>query len=466
MITIMLWFWLVGFWVSVVPVKTTETTGQPSLTVTSLNSDNIFWIGPSHANPQNILRVEVVVPPPLVNHIHICVHHNTHSDLCALPENFHYPLHLLSKEGFGTFVLQVSIKSLLHDRQKVALTQSITLHVADARYLYPDPRATSTGLALQYPTNNSKSSTGILRIEPTITHGWPIYGSICIYIKRSDDGDAAFHQICTTSSMRQFNTEPLDHGSYLLYVAVLDQRGQLLKATTPIHVTVLNAKQVTEDYHIWYHSQLGMPGQPHPRWLGVPVQKSLNDLWVFQEIMYEYKPALYIEFGTLNGGSALYMSHVLSLVHAGAGTDYQILTVDIDASKIHATVLHDPRIEIFTASSISLATEEQIQRSIQAARPSSIMVSLDSQHDMRHVLQEMMVVSKYLQRGDYLIVEDTQHNGHPIAFSDDNGDGTTDGPYEAVVEFDRLHPGFFKHDLEREDRFGWTWNPHGYLVKT
>ena len=60
-----------------------------------------------------------------------------------------------------------------------------------------------------------------------------------------------------------------------------------------------------------------------------------------------------------------------------------------------------------------------------------------------------------------LFKEDTHHHFHPLPFSDDNGPG----PFEAVEEFDRLYPNEYVHDTERETRFGFTWNPRGYLIK-
>ena len=36
---------------------------------------------------------------------------------------------------------------------------------------------------------------------------------------------------------------------------------------------------------------------------------------------------------------------------------------------------------------------------------------------------------------------------------------------EAVEEFDRLNPNVFWHDTKRETKFGFTWNPNGFLIK-
>lgn len=63
-------------------------------------------------------------------------------------------------------------------------------------------------------------------------------------------------------------------------------------------------------------------------WMGATVKKCPLDLWIYQEIIYETKPDIIIEGGTLHGGSALYLANVCDLIGNG-----QILTIDIVASK-------------------------------------------------------------------------------------------------------------------------------------
>ena len=44
-------------------------------------------------------------------------------------------------------------------------------------------------------------------------------------------------------------------------------------------------------------------------WMGTPVMKVPLDLWIYQEILYELKPAVIVEAGTNRGGSALFSGH-------------------------------------------------------------------------------------------------------------------------------------------------------------
>jgi cephalosporin hydroxylase len=83
------------------------------------------------------------------------------------------------------------------------------------------------------------------------------------------------------------------------------------------------------------------------------------------------------------------------------------------------------------------------------------MVVLDSDHHKDHVLEELRLYSPLVSVGQYLIVEDTHFNGHPILKN------FGPGPWEAVEEFLRERPDFAV-DSSRE-KYGMTFNPHGYL---
>ena len=83
------------------------------------------------------------------------------------------------------------------------------------------------------------------------------------------------------------------------------------------------------------------------------------------------------------------------------------------------------------------------------------MVVLDSDHSQAHVAAELEAYRSFVAPGCYLVVEDTNINGHPVAA--DFGPG----PMEAVEAFLPRAPEF-EVDRSRE-RFLLTLNPGGYL---
>ncbi|MET2789164.1 CmcI family methyltransferase, partial [Mycobacterium tuberculosis] len=100
----------------------------------------------------------------------------------------------------------------------------------------------------------------------------------------------------------------------------------------------------------------------------------------------------------------------------------------------------------------------QIQR-LKNEYPGKIFAILDSDHSMNHVLAEMKLLRPLLSAGDYLVVEDSNINGHPVL------PGFGPGPYEAIEAYEDEFPNDYKHDAERENKFGWTSAPNGFLIR-
>ncbi len=91
--------------------------------------------------------------------------------------------------------------------------------------------------------------------------------------------------------------------------------------------------------------------------------------------------------------------------------------------------------------------------------PGPVFAILDSDHHMDHVLAEMKILRNVLEHGDYVVVEDSNTNGHPI--DTDFGDG----PMEAILEYEKEFPDDYIHDTQRENKFGFTFAPHGFLIR-
>jgi cephalosporin hydroxylase len=83
---------------------------------------------------------------------------------------------------------------------------------------------------------------------------------------------------------------------------------------------------------------------------------------------------------------------------------------------------------------------------------------LDSDHRAAHVYDELIAYSPLVQIGDYLIVEDTNVNGHPTY--PDFGPG----PMEALDRFLSENDEFIID--QRCERFLMTLYPRGYLRRS
>jgi cephalosporin hydroxylase len=199
-------------------------------------------------------------------------------------------------------------------------------------------------------------------------------------------------------------------------------------------------------FHILYYD-CGERTWQNTFWLGVPALKCPLDLWTYQEIIYETRPDIIVECGTANGGGALFLASICDLVRNG-----RVITVDTKESNVRPR--HE-RITYLTGSTVDEETVGRIRRTITGA--DKVMVILDSDHTKDHVRKELRLYSDLVTVGNYLIVEDTNINGHPVLKS------FGPGPMEAVQEFLAENEDFII-DKSRE-KFFMTFNPEGYLKR-
>jgi cephalosporin hydroxylase len=154
-------------------------------------------------------------------------------------------------------------------------------------------------------------------------------------------------------------------------------------------------------------------------WLGVPCKKYPTDLWIYQEIIFENKPDVIIETGTLCGGSALYLASLLDLIGHG-----RVISIDLEFRE--GRPCHN-RVNYITGSSTSSSVLAQLEPLLRNS--GSRMVILDSDHRQAHVEEELRIYSQFVTPGQYLIVEDSAINGHPVFAK------FGPGPFEAIATF-------------------------------
>jgi cephalosporin hydroxylase len=206
--------------------------------------------------------------------------------------------------------------------------------------------------------------------------------------------------------------------------------------------------QLVDRFHDLYYRRWWVRGGDtlNLSWLGHEICKCPLDLWIYQELIVRTRPDLVFETGTLHGGSALFMATVMDMIGHG-----RVITIDkaLEAGRpVH------PRISYWLGSSVD---EAVVAEASTAAVGKRAMVVLDSDHSAAHVFQEIMSYSPLVHVGDYLVVEDTNVNGHPTY--PDFGPG----PMEAVGKFLSQNDEFVIDG--RCERFLLTMNPRGYLKR-
>ena len=208
---------------------------------------------------------------------------------------------------------------------------------------------------------------------------------------------------------------------------------------------------VREFHRLFYerglHANYGRGLHAETRYHGIEAHKCPFDLWIFQEILFDVRPQLVIELGTYLGGTTLFLAHQLDALGSGQ-------VVSIDCRELPRPSHERIRYLLgqTTASDVVAAVAE-----IAHNTPGPVLVIHDADHRYSQVLQDLEAYALLVTPGSYLIVEDTNVNGHPVL---------TDwgpGPWEAIDQFLKNHSEF-ERDPSRE-KFLMTYNPGGYLKR-
>lgn len=203
---------------------------------------------------------------------------------------------------------------------------------------------------------------------------------------------------------------------------------------------------VKQFHRLYYHSYERT--WKDTRYRGVTIWKCPLDLWLYQELLHAIRPRLIVETGTAFGGSASFLGDLCDTL----GLDAQITTIDVQPQPDRP---QHPRVTYVTASSTDPDVVQQVYASAPAGEPT--LVILDSDHSRDHVLAELRAYADLVTVGSYVVVEDTNVNGHP-AFPEFGP-----GPMEAVDAFLAEDDRFVVD--EGLEKFFMTFNPRGYLKK-
>jgi cephalosporin hydroxylase len=179
--------------------------------------------------------------------------------------------------------------------------------------------------------------------------------------------------------------------------------------------------------------------------MGTDVLKCPLDLWVYQELLHELRPDWIVETGTAYGGSAAYLASLCDLLGKG-----RVLTID---PVVRSERPEHPRISYLRARSTDAEALAVVECAVAGA--GCVLVVLDSDHSRDNVLAELRAYHRFVTTGSYLVVEDGNVGGHPVAR--EFGPGPSEAIRDFLAENDR-----FEVDRERE-KFYLTFNPGGYL---
>jgi cephalosporin hydroxylase len=158
------------------------------------------------------------------------------------------------------------------------------------------------------------------------------------------------------------------------------------------------------------------------KWKGLTLMKDPMTLSIYQQLFNDIRPKTIIEFGSYEGGSALWMSDICQAL----GIDTKILTFDIDAEnyKCSSSLVEFEQLD---SNNINEYIEKNFEKFKNLESP--IVVIEDCHVNVKGIC---IAIDKILSAGDYLIIEDTldftKHN-EMIEFLDLNRQYNIDRHY-------------------------------------
>ena len=159
-------------------------------------------------------------------------------------------------------------------------------------------------------------------------------------------------------------------------------------------ITPMTNNKTIADFEVYFYRHL-LKNKLFPKWDGVQVTKYPNDLFTYQELIFENKPDILIECGTSHGGSALFFASLFDIIGSG-----QVISID---KYPKAKLPQHKRITYLTGGSTST---EILAKVNELVKWKTVMVSLDSNHERKHVKRELVHYGKIVTKGQYMVVED------------------------------------------------------------
>lgn len=169
------------------------------------------------------------------------------------------------------------------------------------------------------------------------------------------------------------------------------------------------------------------------RWMGLPIIQYPADIVAMQELIWKIQPQRIVETGVARGGSLAFYASMLQAI----GRQGRVVGVEIELSDENRELILNhstaESIDIVDGSSTDPEVVAKVDQLVSGFDP--VLIVLDSHHGHQHVLDELKLYSKFVQKDSYIVVFDTIIEELPPDSFADRPWGKGNNPKTAVIEF-------------------------------
>jgi len=195
-------------------------------------------------------------------------------------------------------------------------------------------------------------------------------------------------------------------------------------------------------------------------WFGEPILQPPQDMFAFQEIIFNTRPRFIVEVGVAWGGSLLFYSTLMEVLGGERIIGIDTYIPDDLRERLGSYGRLSDRITLINGSSVEEDTVNQVKSVLGGSR--EVMINLDSNHTHDHVLKELRLYSPLVGKGYYLICSDTVIEYQPKQDYWTRPWGHGNNPATALREFLRENDRF-EVDWALSNKLLITCIPGGYL---
>lgn len=162
-----------------------------------------------------------------------------------------------------------------------------------------------------------------------------------------------------------------------------------------VPITDRKYKSIIHEFPVNYVGKITNTKRTKFTWKNLTLMKDPMSLAVYQQFFQDFKPKNILEFGTYDGGSALWMDDILKSLNINTKIyTFDVKSVDIKANNIKSIVCDNYDFKSYVKSNIDFFKSLE----------HPLLVIEDSHVNISEVLSE---VDNFLISGDYIIIEDT-----------------------------------------------------------